>query len=95
MLDRYQFNYVQIAGNHKSGTSLLSSLLDGHPDIACYPGQTSATGFLYPVLRDPKISMTAKLDFIKNERFKKESDGYVPVDDCNFFEVHCSISPSV
>ena len=91
MLDRNIFNYVQIAGNHKSGTSLLSSLLDGHPDIACYPGQTSATGFLYPVLRDPKISMAAKLDCIKIERFKKESDGYIPVEDCDFFEVEARL----
>ena len=73
MVDRNQFSYVQIAGNMKSGTSLLSSLLDNHPDIACYPGQTSATGYLYPILRDPKLSMASKLDAIREERFKKET----------------------
>ena len=91
MLDRNQFNYVQIAGNHKSGTSLLSSLLDDHPDIACYPGQTSATGFLFPILSDPKISMVTKLEVIKDERFQKETDGYIPVEDCNLFEVEARL----
>lgn len=91
MLNRNQFNYVQIAGNHKSGTSLLSSLLDDHPDIACFPGQTSATGFLYPDLSNLEISMAAKLEVIKDERFKKESDGYIPVEACNLFEVEARL----
>jgi hypothetical protein len=86
-LDRNQFEYVQIAGNMKSGTSLLSSLLDDHPDIACYPGQTSATGYLYPILSDPTLSMATKWDAVREERFMKEAGGYIPVEDCNFFEV--------
>ena len=91
MIDRNQFNYVQIAGNHKSGTSLLSSLLDDHPDIACYPGQTSATGFLYPVLCNPEVSMGNKLAAIKDERFKKDTDGYIPIEVCNFFDVEARL----
>ncbi|MEA3349634.1 MAG: sulfotransferase [Chloroflexota bacterium] len=85
--DWSHLKYIQIGGNHKSGTSLLSSLLDGHPDVACFPGQTSATGFLYPILRDPNVSKRAKVDAILDERCSKETDGYVPVSACDFIEV--------
>ena len=87
MKNSQQFRYVQIAGNHKSGTSLLSSLLDHHPDIACYPGQSSFTGYLYPFLSDPGVSLQKKFALVHDERFKKETDGYIPLEACNFFEV--------
>ena len=33
-------NYVFILGQHKSGSSLLRSLLDGHPDLFVIPVET-------------------------------------------------------
>ena len=54
-------SYVQIGGAGKSGTSLLSSLLDSHPRIAGYPGETSNTGNFFPLLTDPDTDKETKV----------------------------------
>jgi hypothetical protein len=61
--------YVQIAGNVKTGTSLLSALLDGHPKIVGYPGESGMTGCLFPVLSDPSLDLTHKVDVVCRARF--------------------------
>jgi hypothetical protein len=47
---------IFIVGNHKSGTSLLRALLDGHPDLAVVPFEThfaevAGVGSTYPLWR--------------------------------------------
>lgn len=82
-----KYDYIQIAGNQKSGTSLLSALIDNHPDIASFPSETSLTGLLYPILADPKVSKLKKVDEIIAKRCSKETDGFVPVSACNLIDV--------
>lgn len=82
-----KLTYVQIAGNQKSGTSLLMALLDDHPDVAAFPSETSVTGLLFPVLSDPTLSKAKKLDAIITKRCSKETDGFVPASACNLLEV--------
>jgi hypothetical protein len=81
------FDYVQIAGNPKSGTSLLSALIDNHPDVASFPSETSLTGLFHPILSDPKVSKDKKVDEIIAKRCLKETDGFVPVSACNLINV--------
>lgn len=85
--DWSHLRYIQIGGSHKTGTSLLSALFDGHPDVACFAGETSMAGFLYPYLTDPKMSRKEKINKIIERRCNSQSDGYVPVSSCDFFQV--------
>ena len=85
--DLTKLPYLQIGGCPKSGTSLLLALLDGHPEIVVYPGETGHTGYLYPTLNDPRVSLKTKLDTIIDYRCSLESYGYIPTEACNFVEV--------
>jgi hypothetical protein len=85
--DLTKLPYLQIGGSPKSGTSLLLALLDGHPEVAVYPGETGHTGYLYPTLNDPRVSLKTKLDTIIDYRCSLESYGYIPVEACNYIEV--------
>lgn len=59
-------NYLQIGGNMKAGTSLLSALFEGHPNVACYAGgQTNFTGWFYPLLSDPGVPLERKVELIR------------------------------
>jgi len=71
-------NYVQIAGNVKTGTSLMSALLDGHPEVVGYPGETGVTGYLFPMLSDPGVSRDAKIERICRVRFREDQQPAFP-----------------
>ena len=86
-VDFHRFDYIQITGSPKSGTSLLSALIDDHPDVASFPSETSLTGLLYPILGDPNLSKSRKIDAIIAKRCSKETDGFVPVSACNLMDV--------
>ncbi|MBU0595812.1 sulfotransferase [Candidatus Bipolaricaulota bacterium] len=70
--------YVQIGGNVKTGTSLLSALLDGHPEVVGYPGETGMTGYLFPIISDPLLSLACKVERICRIRFRGHTQPPAP-----------------
>ncbi len=68
-------DYVQIGGNFKTGTSLLSTLLDHHPEIASFPIETANFGHLYPLLREHDVNKETKVNLIVR-RCKKGGDKF-------------------
>jgi len=57
---------VFIGGHRKSGTTLLASLLDGHPDLFIYPGETAFFYKFFPVFDREEYSLKRKIDRIVN-----------------------------
>jgi len=51
---------VFIGGHRKSGTTLFASLLDGHPDLFVYPGETAFFYKFYPIFDSDKYSCDQK-----------------------------------
>ena len=54
---------IFLTGHRKSGTTLLKSLLDGHPDITVYP---TDLGLLYAYFPHCKLKKKPKNELIKN-----------------------------
>ncbi|MFN3667940.1 MAG: sulfotransferase family protein [Brevundimonas sp.] len=64
-IDRVLDRPVFIAGRGRSGTSLLSRLFDGHPQLFCAPGESRVFTEIAPRLkadRDPAAAATALAD---------------------------------
>ena len=66
MVDLTNYKYLQITGCYKSGTSLLFSLLDGHPDLSNFPTETSHTGYMFNQLTSSKTKHAKKIELYKS-----------------------------
>ena len=66
--------YLQIGGNMKSGTSLLTALLDNHPSLIS-SGETQNAGVDYSYLSNDHIALNEKIDFICSKRRSKNRNG--------------------
>lgn len=65
--------FVQIGGNFKSGTSLLSSLFDNHPNICAISRETGFNSYLYSALSSSsQLSKNEKLELLLS-RHKKHN----------------------
>jgi hypothetical protein len=65
-----------IAGPAKSGTTLLVSLLDGHPDLLVFPTETAY--FPTVLTKWPEGSRRAQFDYLTNESFARVLFGAQP-----------------
>jgi len=64
------FRPVFICGHHRSGTTLLQSLLDGHPDLAVLPSEgTYLSSFSHVASQDPPTSNVDRFMSAWIERF--------------------------
>ncbi|NQT22830.1 MAG: sulfotransferase [Candidatus Omnitrophica bacterium] len=70
----YIKNSTFICGHRRSGTSLLVSLLDFHPELLVYPEDSKFFQHYYPVMDRPDISPEEKIESIikKNYSYTKE-----------------------
>jgi len=58
--------HLFVGGHRKSGTTLLASLLDGHPDLWVYPYETHFWYSFYPEYLKSKYTLEQQKDRIKN-----------------------------
>ncbi|VUX54870.1 Sulfotransferase family protein [uncultured Woeseiaceae bacterium] len=61
-MNKFIENPVFICGHRRSGTTLLSCLLDNHPDLLVYPGESGFFYGYYPVYESRNYTKEEKID---------------------------------
>jgi hypothetical protein len=74
MTDSFLDHPVFICGHRRSGTTMLTSLLDHHPALAVYPTDSGFFYAVYPILMQPGRTAAERIDRVVDFCIKNLSD---------------------
>lgn len=70
VMDNFKENAIFICGHRKSGTTLLLSLFDNHPEVSVYPADSGFFFKYFPMSEINEYSAAEKIDLIMNTVIK-------------------------